>query len=112
MIDLRPAKLEVLMDQQRTIQFDLNSFNALEKHYGDINKAMAELEKIGKGKDYVKTITVFIWAGLATDFITSKKPLQVEEVAQYIGLAGLNALGPEIAKAISASIPAPEGESA
>jgi hypothetical protein len=112
MIDLRPAKLEVLMDQQRTIQFDLNSFNALEKCYGDINKAMAELEKIGKGKDYVKTITVFIWAGLATDFEESKKPLKVEEVAQYIGLAGLNVLGPEIAKSISASMPVPEGESA
>lgn len=58
--DLRGTGLKVeLGGKTRTIKFDLNAFGELENLYGDVQAAMAELQK---GK--IKTIKIVLWAGL------------------------------------------------
>ena len=57
--DVKEKEYVVMLDKERHIKFDLNSFVELEEKFGDIDKAF---EAMSKGT--MKSIRTLLWAGL------------------------------------------------
>lgn len=54
-----PKSTKIVLDKERNLKYDLNSFVDLEEEYGNINDALAAMQK-----GNIKALRAVLWAGL------------------------------------------------
>ena len=94
---LRPKGVNVQLDKERSILFDLNAFAELEDLYGTIEDAMAALEK-----GSLKAVRAILWAGLVHEDIQ----LTEKKVGSLVTLPDLPVLSEAIKQAFEEAMPA------
>lgn len=98
LIDIRPKFVDVVLDKERRLLFDLNAFASLEEEYGSLDTVF---DALGKGK--VKALRDVIWAGLLHD----DENLTPKDVGKLLGLANLEGMVELVNKALTQSMPSP-----
>lgn len=94
--DIRPRPVQVLLDKERELLFDLNAFACLEEEYGSLDEVF---DALGKGR--IKALRAVIWAGL----LHEDEKLTPRDVGKLLSLASLEDMMGLVNKAITQSIP-------
>ena len=97
--NVRNKGIDIVLDKPRKLKFDLNAFAELEETFGDVETAMAELEK---GK--IKALRAILWAGL----VHEDAALTVTDVGSMIDMSNLEVVMEAINRGISGALPAIE----
>ena len=96
--DVKESCFPVLLDKERTLKYDLNSFIELEELYGSIEGALKEMEK---GTGQMKAVRAVLWAGL----LHEDPSLTVKSVGAMLSLRNLDAVSQTLSAAIEAALP-------
>ncbi|BCJ86450.1 hypothetical protein [Effusibacillus dendaii] len=94
--DVRVKSVQVTLDKERSLLYDLNAFAELEDKFGSIDET---LEKVGKGS--IKALRAVLWAGL----LHEDESLTEKQVGKLITLADLQELSTAVNQALTASMP-------
>ena len=93
---IRPPKVKIMLDKERTLVYDLNAFAELEEIFGSVEKA---LNALSEGK--LKALIAILYAGL----VHEDETLTPKKVGSLIGLENLNEVAEAINKAIISALP-------
>ena len=93
---VRPKRVKLVLDKQRTLVYDLNAFAELEEAFGSIEEAMKALET---GK--IKSLIAILWAGL----VHEDEELTIKQVGSLIGLTDLQEVANALTEAITSALP-------
>lgn len=100
--DVKEKVYTVILDKERHIKFDLNSFVELEEKFGDIDKAF---EAMAKGT--MKSIRTMLWAGL----VHEDEKLTERQAAALVNFDNLDEVMDKIRLATGASLPSQKSSS-
>lgn len=93
--------------ETRYLKYDLNAFAEIEEMYGDIEKAMSDLEK-----GSIKALRAILWAGMLHNHLDSdgNPTLTMREVGSWIDFKELPVLSDKIGKALEQALPTDESQ--
>lgn len=100
--DIRPKPVKVMLDKERTLLFDLNTYAEIELEYGSVEKALDDLQK---GK--INALRVILWAALHQE----DESLTIKDAGKLFTLADLQRISKLLNEAISQSMPTVENPS-
>lgn len=100
--DIRIKPIKVMLDKERTINFDLNAFATLEEMYGSIDEIFEQMDK-----GSMKALRTLLWAGLLHE-VPEGEELTEKQVGSWINLQNMPALMAALNQAMEVSLP--EGE--
>lgn len=96
---MREVRVPIMLDKERTLVFNLNSFIELEEMYGTYKAAMGAL-----GTGSLKSIRAFLWAGL----VHEDKSLTLEDVGTIftrLDPETINEVADKILRSASGNLP-------
>lgn len=88
-------KVPVFLDRLRHLKFDLNSLCVLEEKFGNIEKALQELER-----GVMRAVRVILWAGLCHE----DPDLTEEDVGKLVNIDNLDMVGIALLKALGEGV--------
>lgn len=97
--NVKPKRISIDLDKDRTLCFDMNAFADLEEKYGSIDEALKLLQE---GK--ISTLRTILWTGLLADDET----LTERQVGTFVGLTNIEFVMSKINECISDSLPVVE----
>ena len=97
--NVRLKKVQVTLDKERTLLFDLNAFIELEEKFGTVDKALTALSE-----GSVKALRALLWAGL----LHEDDKLTEKAVGALIGLGDLQEVAQAINDAVMSDLPEPQ----
>lgn len=87
-------KTPIFLDKLRHLKFDLNSFCLLEEKFGNIEKALIELER-----GVMRAVRVILWVGLQHE----DPDLTEQAVGEMVTVDNLDAVGAALLRALGES---------
>ena len=90
-----PKTTKIMLDKERNLRYDLNSFVDLEEEYGDINDALVAMQK-----GNIKALRAVLWAGLHHE----DAELTTVTVGSMVDLPNLEALIKKLTWVLSDSL--------
>lgn len=84
-------KVPVFLDRLRHLKFDLNSLCVLEEKFGNIEKALQELER-----GVMRAVRVILWAGLCHE----DPDLTEQAVGEMVTVDNLDVVGAALLRAL------------
>lgn len=94
--DVRPKRVKVKLDRERTLLFDLNAFALIEEAYGDIDQGLKALQE-----GSIRATRRFLWAALTheDDKLTEK------DVGRMVSLTDIEHLAHVVTEALMSALP-------
>lgn len=99
LIDIRPKPIQVMLDKERGLLYDLNAFACLEEEYGSLDEVF---DALGKGR--IKALRAVIWAGL----LHEDENLTPKDVGKFLSLPDMEGVTELVNRAIVQSMSNPE----
>jgi hypothetical protein len=103
MNDIKIRSIQVKLDKERNLIFDLNAFEELENIYGTLDKALEDFSKSPKKIGHLKN---FLFAGL----VHEDETLTPKIVGTMIGYENLTSIVDMVWDAITNALPEPKEE--
>lgn len=105
--DVRPKKVQIKLDKDRTLFFDLNSFAELEEAYGSVEEAMKVMES-----GSIKAVRTLLWAGLIHEEMDEEGNYKItpKQVGSWITLDRMTYISDKLGQAIRSAVPQTEAD--